>query len=50
LVSGDFPAYARMYLQKEAYDEGGYEASNALFSYKTGNVMVDKTAQLLRTM
>lgn len=33
---------------KEAADEGGYEASNALFTYETGNLLVEKTSQLLR--
>jgi len=33
---------------KEADDEGGYEASNALLSYMSGDIMVQKTAELLK--
>jgi sugar (pentulose or hexulose) kinase len=32
---------------KEAAEEGGYEASNALFSYQAGDIFVDKTFEAL---
>jgi hypothetical protein len=32
---------------KEAFDEGGYEASNAMFNYETGEIFVDKTLEIL---
>ena len=35
-------------ITKEAADEGGYEASNVLFNYETGNLLVEKTARFLR--
>jgi len=46
-ANGELQGYI---VTKEANDEGGYEASNALFSYKSGDIMVQKTAELLRTM
>ena len=46
-ANGELQGYI---VTKEADDEGGYEASNALFSYKSGDIMVQKTAELLRTM
>ncbi|MGM0771788.1 MAG: neutral/alkaline non-lysosomal ceramidase N-terminal domain-containing protein [Halobacteriota archaeon] len=33
---------------KEAADEGGYEASNALFSYETGQLFVEKTLEMCK--
>jgi hypothetical protein len=35
---------------EEADKEGGYEASNALLSYKSGDILVQQTAKLLRQM
>ena len=32
---------------KEAAEEGGYEASNALFNYQSGQMLVDKTLEIL---
>jgi hypothetical protein len=33
---------------KEAAEEGGYEASNALFSYETGLLFVEKTLEMCK--
>ncbi len=33
---------------KEAYEEGGYEASSAQFSWETGNLLVEKTLELVK--
>ena len=46
-ANGEMQGYI---VTKEANDEGGYEASNALLSYKSGDIMVQNNAQLLRTM
>jgi hypothetical protein len=46
-ANGELQGYI---VTKEANDEGGYEASNALLSYESGDIMVQKTAELLRTM
>ena len=32
---------------KEAAQEGGYEASNALFAYQSGQILVNKTIKIL---
>ena len=44
LANGELQGYI---VTKEAAEEGGYEASNALFSYEAGRIMVDKTLELL---
>ena len=46
-ANGELQGYI---VTKEANDEGGYEASNALLSYESGDIMVHNSAQLLRTM
>ena len=46
-ANGELQGYI---VTKEADDEGGYEASNALFSYKSGDIMVQKTAEMLKAM
>ena len=45
LANGELQGYI---VTKEAAEEGGYEASNALFSYESGNLLVDNTVQLLK--
>lgn len=44
LANGELRGYI---VTKEAFEEGGYEASNALFRYTSGNILVDKTIELL---
>lgn len=44
IANGEFQGYI---VTKEAFDEGGYEASNALFSYESGKIFVNKTLQAL---
>ena len=46
MANGETQGYI---VTKEAADEGGYEASNALFSYKTGEALVQKTLELCVT-
>lgn len=45
LANGEMQGYI---VTKESAEKGGYEASNALFSYESGNVIVDNTIQLLK--
>lgn len=44
LANGVFHGYI---VTKEAHEEGGYEASNSLFSYESGQMMIDYTLELL---
>lgn len=46
-ANGELQGYI---VTEEASNEGGYEASNALLSYKSGDIMVQKSAEILRTM
>ena len=46
-ANGELQGYI---VTKDADDEGGYEASNAILSYKSGDILVQKTAELLQTM
>lgn len=46
-ANGELQGYI---VTKEANDEGGYEASNALLSYISGDIIVQKTAELLKAM
>ncbi|OHB52439.1 MAG: hypothetical protein A2Y10_10655 [Planctomycetes bacterium GWF2_41_51] len=46
-ANGELQGYI---VTEEASNEGGYEASNALLSYKSGDIMVHNSTQLLRTM
>ncbi|OQA00952.1 MAG: Neutral ceramidase [Planctomycetes bacterium ADurb.Bin401] len=45
LANGEMQGYI---VTKQAFDEGGYEASNALFSYETGNIFVRETIEMLK--
>jgi hypothetical protein len=45
LANGELNGYIAT---REAADEGGYEASNALFSHEAGNILVDETIALLK--
>lgn len=47
LANGEMQGYI---VTRQAAEEGGYEASNALFSYEAGNVFVDETLKLLAKM
>ena len=44
LANGELQGYI---VTKEGFAIGGYEASNALFSYESGQILVDKTLQML---
>ena len=44
LANGEMQGYV---VTKEAAQEGGYEASNALFSYQAGEIFVNKTLEAL---
>ncbi len=44
LANGEMQGYV---VTKEAAEEGGYEASNALFSYQAGDMFVDKTLEAM---
>jgi len=46
LANGELQGYI---VTKQAVDEGGYEASNGLFSHETGQILVDRTLQMLQT-
>lgn len=46
-ANGEMQGYI---VTKEAFDEGGYEASNALFDYRSGETFVDETLKLLETL
>jgi neutral ceramidase len=47
LANGELQGYI---VTESAAQEGGYEASNALFSYRSGAVLVERTAELLRKL
>jgi hypothetical protein len=47
LSSGELQGYI---VTREAAEEGGYEASNALFSYETGDIFVEETDTLLSSI
>ena len=44
LANGEMQGYI---VTKQAADEGGYEASNSLFSYEAGDIFVNKTLEVL---
>ena len=44
LANGELQGYI---VTQEAAAEGGYEASNNLFSYESGHILVDKTLEML---
>ena len=44
LANGELQGYV---VTEEAAEEGGYEASNALFSHQSGQIMIDKTIEIL---
>ena len=43
-ANGEMQGYI---VTKEAFEEGGYEASNALFDYRSGEMFVNKTLEAL---
>lgn len=45
LANGEMQGYI---VTKEAFDEGGYEASNAMFDYQTGQTFVKETIEMLK--
>lgn len=45
LANGELQGYIAT---KEAYEKGFYEASNSLFDYRAGEVLVEETIQLLK--
>lgn len=45
LANGELQGYL---VTQEAFEEGGYEASNALFGYESGRLLVDYTVELLK--
>lgn len=45
LANGEMQGYI---VTKEAFDEGGYEASNAMFDYQTGEIFAKETLELLK--
>jgi neutral ceramidase len=47
LANGEMQGYI---VTREAAEEGGYEASNALFSYQAGEVFVNETLKLLKAL
>ena len=47
LANGEFQGYI---VTKEAVEEGGYEASNGIFAYKTGEILVKKTIEILNEL
>jgi len=47
LANGEMQGYI---VTQEAAEEGGYEASNALFNYQAGNIFVNKTLQLIENL
>lgn len=47
LANGEMQGYV---VTKEAAQEGGYEASNALFSYQAGEIFVNKTLEALNEL
>ena len=47
LANGELQGYI---VTEAAAEEGGYEASNALFSYRSGDILVEKTCHMLRRL
>jgi neutral ceramidase len=47
LANGELQGYI---VTKEAAEEGGYEASNGIFDYKSGEVLVSETLHLLNNL
>jgi hypothetical protein len=47
MANGDLKGYV---VTPEAAAEGGYEASNALLSYESGQIIVDQTFKMLETL
>ena len=47
MANGELQGYI---VTPEAATEGGYEASNALFSHESGQIIVDKTLNMLETL
>ena len=47
LANGDLQGYL---VTAEAAAEGGYEASNAMFSHESGQILVDKTLDMIKTL
>ena len=47
LANGELQGYI---VTKDAAEEGGYEASNSLFTYESGDIMVAKTLEMLNSM
>ncbi len=47
LANGELQGYI---VTKEAAQQDGYEASNGLFSYQAGQILVDKTLELLSSL
>ena len=47
LANGDLQGYL---VTAEAAAEGGYEASNAMFSHESGQILVDKTLDMIKTI
>jgi hypothetical protein len=47
LANGELQGYI---VTKQAAEEGGYEASNALFCHQTGDIFVNQTQQLIRKL
>ncbi len=45
LANGEMQGYI---VTKQAFDEGGYEASNAMFDYETGTIYVAETLEMLK--
>jgi len=45
LANGELQGYI---VTAQAADQGGYEASNALFSHKSGEILIDKTLKMLK--
>ena len=44
LANGELQGYI---VTKEAAEEGGYEASNGLFSHNSGSIILEKTRELM---
>jgi hypothetical protein len=47
LANGELQGYI---VTQEAEKEAGYEASNALFEYKSGDILVEQTLDMLKTL
>lgn len=46
IANGELQGYI---VTKEAHDRGGYEASNAIFDYTSGDILISETLRLLKT-